>query len=256
MWAAGAGAQAIPLLTLFPDCAAILVERNTRKAGFLQRVVGALGLARSQVLCGEFPGALNRVAGRVFTARAVIAQAKVLGRMSEAAAEDGSFLCRVGLGGVRVRTCSTWNKSSMPGRWRGCGGETWNSSSPGPPRQRQDRFHVEHAYSCSLSVTSPTSQACAPLLRKSAEHRHHRPLRGIFTTFRAQLPLDGLALPAFRGVQHDVRLTIRTVHLRSVPQTPRRPACPSRKQYASDPYPRRKTSPTPRRARRNASIRH
>lgn len=67
----GSGFPAIPLAIALPGTEMVLVERSTKKIGFLRQVLGALGLAQIRLVQGEFPMV---VAGQSFasiTARAV-----------------------------------------------------------------------------------------------------------------------------------------------------------------------------------------
>lgn len=67
----GSGFPAIPLAIALPALSMTLVERSTKKVGFLRQVQGALGLTQLTILQGEFPMVLSRRDFASVTARAV-----------------------------------------------------------------------------------------------------------------------------------------------------------------------------------------
>jgi 16S rRNA (guanine527-N7)-methyltransferase len=67
----GSGFPAIPLAIALPGLSMTLVERSTKKVGFLRQVQGALGLTQLRILQGEFPMVLTRRDFASITARAV-----------------------------------------------------------------------------------------------------------------------------------------------------------------------------------------
>ncbi|MBI2435216.1 MAG: class I SAM-dependent methyltransferase [Candidatus Hydrogenedentes bacterium] len=97
----GGGFPAIPLALLFPARPTVLVERSSRKAGFLQRVVGALKLPSVQVLEGEYPAVGGTVEFKCCTARAVEKPERVQGAILQRLRPGAVFLCQSGkLAGV------------------------------------------------------------------------------------------------------------------------------------------------------------
>ena len=75
----GGGFPGIVLALVFPDRPVVLVDRSEKKAGFLQKLRGALGLERVRVVTGEFPRTVSLEGVSVVTARAV-EQAPVIQR--------------------------------------------------------------------------------------------------------------------------------------------------------------------------------
>ncbi len=73
----GGGFPAIPLRIVFPALKVRLVERSTRKVGFLRKAIGALGLEGVSIVHGEFPRAVGEIDEMLITARAVERQEQV-----------------------------------------------------------------------------------------------------------------------------------------------------------------------------------
>lgn len=67
----GAGFPAIPLKVALPELEVVMVERQTKRVGFLQKVVGALGLQNVSIAEVDFPRGFAPVRARWVTARAV-----------------------------------------------------------------------------------------------------------------------------------------------------------------------------------------
>ncbi len=67
----GAGFPAIPLAIILPEIDMSLVERSQKRVGFLRMAKGRLGLEQIDIVLGEFPDAVRKVAPSVITARAV-----------------------------------------------------------------------------------------------------------------------------------------------------------------------------------------
>ena len=67
----GGGFPALPIGIALPSVQMSLVERSTKKAAFLVRMVEELGLVGVRVVNGEFPFAAGGVTPEVITARAV-----------------------------------------------------------------------------------------------------------------------------------------------------------------------------------------
>ncbi len=92
----GGGMPGIPLAILMEGCRVTLVESIRKKASFLERAVGALGLGRAEVVCGraEELGRDRRRRGRfeACTARACAALAVVCEYGLPLLARDGLLL--------------------------------------------------------------------------------------------------------------------------------------------------------------------
>ena len=67
----GGGFPAIPLGLALPDLRITLVERSQKKAGFLRKAIGSLGMARMTLCVGEFPRVVETVLPDVITSRAI-----------------------------------------------------------------------------------------------------------------------------------------------------------------------------------------
>lgn len=89
----GGGLPAIPLKIVLPELEVEMVERSTRKTGFLEKVVGALHLGSVRVVHGNFPEVEVAVPD-VVTARAVEKPGKVLPRALDLLPVGGVFLCQ------------------------------------------------------------------------------------------------------------------------------------------------------------------
>lgn len=74
----GGGFPAIPLKVLMPDLQVTMVERTSKKVGFLRQVIGELGFKGVDLVHGEFPQAVKGVQAAAVTARAVEGPKKVL----------------------------------------------------------------------------------------------------------------------------------------------------------------------------------
>lgn len=92
----GGGYPAIPLKILLPDLPITLVERNSKKVGFLRKVIGALGLTQIKIIAGEFPGAVRGLKPGVVTARAVERPQHLLKAMISWLPQGTLFLCQSG----------------------------------------------------------------------------------------------------------------------------------------------------------------
>ncbi|GMV91111.1 MAG: hypothetical protein AMXMBFR82_08890 [Candidatus Hydrogenedentota bacterium] len=92
----GAGFPVVPLAIVMPELRVILVERSERKVGFLRKVVGALGLEKVRIVCGEFPKVAEDFRPGVITARAVERPASILGAMAGYLEKGAVFLCQAG----------------------------------------------------------------------------------------------------------------------------------------------------------------
>ena len=67
----GGGFPSIPVKILLPELPMILVERSSKKVGFLRKVCGVLKLSGIRIINGEFPHNMPEVDISVITARAV-----------------------------------------------------------------------------------------------------------------------------------------------------------------------------------------
>jgi 16S rRNA (guanine527-N7)-methyltransferase len=94
----GSGFPAIPLKVLMPGLHLTMVERNTKKVGFLRQVVAQLGLEHTHILLGEFPQMVVGQSFHLITARAVEQPVKIL-RAARPFIQSGSkFLCQAKAG--------------------------------------------------------------------------------------------------------------------------------------------------------------
>ena len=92
----GGGFPAIPLKIALPELELTLVERSSRRVGFLRKVVRALGLSRTTILHGEFPGCAAGFRPGVLTARAVENPQRFLKQMQRFMGEAMVFVCQSG----------------------------------------------------------------------------------------------------------------------------------------------------------------
>lgn len=98
----GGGLPAVPLKIVLPDLEVMLVERNGKKAGFLEKVVGSLHLEGAQVVQGSFPE-VQVIVPEVVTARAVEKPGKLLASILALLPVGGVFLCQTNLPEVDER---------------------------------------------------------------------------------------------------------------------------------------------------------
>jgi 16S rRNA (guanine527-N7)-methyltransferase len=90
----GAGFPAIPLKILMPSLHLTMVERSSKKVGFLRQVAGQLGLEHLKIVLDEFPHAVQGQVFHLITARAVEQPEKIL-RAAQPFIQSGSkFLCQ------------------------------------------------------------------------------------------------------------------------------------------------------------------
>ncbi len=92
----GGGYPAIPVKILCPKLSLILLERSDKKAGFLRKVVAALGLRDVEIRQGEYPMVAGEAAADVITARAVERPKKVIEAILEGMQGKTCFLCQSG----------------------------------------------------------------------------------------------------------------------------------------------------------------
>ena len=92
----GGGFPAIPLKIVRPGLDVVLVERSSKKVGFLRKVIGALGLKGVKLVEGEFPVCCRDLRPDVVTARAVERGNKVLRQIAKFLPERARFLCQSG----------------------------------------------------------------------------------------------------------------------------------------------------------------
>jgi len=90
----GGGFPAIPIKIVLPELHVTLVERSGRKAGFLQKVEGALGLSDLTVHCGDFPRLGFEMTPNVITARAVEKPRDIIKSILTFMAPESAFLCQ------------------------------------------------------------------------------------------------------------------------------------------------------------------
>ena len=91
----GAGFPAVPLKILLPDLPLIIVERSSKKVGFLRRLIGPLNLENVTIHHGEFPHILpgDQPAAWI-TARAIERPATLLKCMHAFMGPATTFLCQ------------------------------------------------------------------------------------------------------------------------------------------------------------------
>ena len=92
----GGGFPAIPLKVLLPGLDLTMVERSTKRAGFLHKVIGSLGLKGVRVVMGSFPEDIGEGPWDVVTARAVDKPKDILKGVAGVLSEGGVFLCQFG----------------------------------------------------------------------------------------------------------------------------------------------------------------
>lgn len=90
----GGGLPIIPIKCLFPDLPCTLIERSTRKVGFLHRVVANLNLSGMEIIHGSFPEVMDKITASVITARAVERPAKVAPAILSRMTASCAFLCQ------------------------------------------------------------------------------------------------------------------------------------------------------------------
>ena len=90
----GGGFPVIPLKIVLPELSAVLVERSTKKVGFLRKVVGALGLTGVDIINGEFPVGVPEGGYGIITARAVEKPERVHCMIYDFMDEGAVFLCQ------------------------------------------------------------------------------------------------------------------------------------------------------------------
>lgn len=98
----GGGFPAVPVKIVLPDLEVVLVERNAKKAGFLEKVVGSLRLEEARVVQGNFPD-VQLAAPDVVTARAIEKPAKLLPHILALLPVGGVFFCQTDLPEVGER---------------------------------------------------------------------------------------------------------------------------------------------------------
>lgn len=92
----GGGFPAVPLKIVLPGLEVEMVERGARKAGFLEKVVGALHLEGVRVVQGNFPE-VEVAVPQVVTARAVEKPGRILPHLLGLLPMGGVFLCQTAL---------------------------------------------------------------------------------------------------------------------------------------------------------------
>ncbi|MCK5863086.1 MAG: class I SAM-dependent methyltransferase [Candidatus Hydrogenedentes bacterium] len=94
----GGGFPIIPLKCLFPDIPCTLVERSTRKVGFLHRVVTHLNFSNTEIIHGAFPDVIDKITASIITARAVERPEKIVSGILSRLPKNGAFLCQFAAG--------------------------------------------------------------------------------------------------------------------------------------------------------------
>lgn len=92
----GAGFPAIPIKLLLPQIPVTLVERSSKKAGFLRKAIAALHLDRVTLLHDEFPRAAAHwpQPPYLITARAVETPPKIMRHLADLLSPECDFLCQ------------------------------------------------------------------------------------------------------------------------------------------------------------------
>lgn len=89
----GGGFPAVPLQILFPQIPFHLVERSDKKVGFLRQVVSALGLDRTVIFHGEYPGVIKGAQPGLVMTRAVENPERIARSVARHLPPNGVFLC-------------------------------------------------------------------------------------------------------------------------------------------------------------------
>jgi len=95
----GGGFPAVPILLANKDAQAVLVERKSKKAGFLQLLVGKFQFKNAKVICSTFPQCLQEMKDEdnnisVITARGVEEPEKLARFLNNWLLEKTKFLCQ------------------------------------------------------------------------------------------------------------------------------------------------------------------
>ncbi|HOJ32038.1 MAG TPA: 16S rRNA (guanine(527)-N(7))-methyltransferase RsmG [Candidatus Hydrogenedentes bacterium] len=90
----GAGFPAIPLKILCPKLETVLVERSSKRAGFLRKVIAALDLKGISLMVGEFPTVVKGLHPSVITARAVEKPLRLVPGLKPLIQAGSVFLCQ------------------------------------------------------------------------------------------------------------------------------------------------------------------
>jgi len=90
----GGGFPAIPLKVAFPELGMVMIERSTRKAGFLRKVLSAVELRGVEIVAESFPETVGRWKPDVMTARAVEKADRVMGAMLRLVSQGSVWLCQ------------------------------------------------------------------------------------------------------------------------------------------------------------------
>ena len=92
----GGGFPGVPLKVVRPGLELVLIERSSRKVGFLRRVVGALSLDSVDIVQGDFPVCEIRQRPSAITARAVEKPHKIQKSILTYLPEGCAYLCQSG----------------------------------------------------------------------------------------------------------------------------------------------------------------
>jgi 16S rRNA (guanine527-N7)-methyltransferase len=92
----GGGFPAIPLKLVLPGLDLTMVERSTKRLGFLRKVIGSLGLQGVRAVMGSFPGDIGEGPWDAVTARAVDKPKIILKGVEAILSGGGVFLCQFG----------------------------------------------------------------------------------------------------------------------------------------------------------------
>lgn len=93
----GGGFPAIPMKLVLSGLDVVLVERSSKKAAFLRRVVGELGLTGMEVIEGPYPAVGGNVRADWITARAVDKPERLMRHILERCEGTCQFLCQFDL---------------------------------------------------------------------------------------------------------------------------------------------------------------
>ena len=88
----GGGLPGIPVAAVLDDIPTTLIERNTKKVGFLRKVVARLNLAHVSICHGSFPAQCPNMSGAVISARAMESPAQFYKQMRERLPVDARLL--------------------------------------------------------------------------------------------------------------------------------------------------------------------
>ena len=151
----GGGFPAIPVKAALPGLHVTLVERSQRKAGFLIKAIGALGLKGIEVIRAAYPSSERALEGNLFTARAVERPGR-----SHSGGAGASGTGERAVEPDRV-SCGDQGWSVPRGTYSGCVDASGTSAwEPGTDPPKHLTFHVErHSTSSSIAASNRSAMS-------------------------------------------------------------------------------------------------